>query len=310
MLHLLLVLSAFASDAHWDEVAASAGMERAEVERLCAGLNKQQSVLDRMATPWEKKPWHSYAKIFLTDKRRADGLAFWSENEPALARAEAEYGVPAEIIVSIIGVETSYGANMGRDGVAEALYTLGFFHERRGPFFRKELGNYLRLATDEGWDLRGRVGSYAGAMGLGQFMPSSYRTWAVDGDGDGKKDLFDNREDAIASVANYFVAHGWRRGQPVMLDAAVTGSAADLHTRELKPTQSWQELAAAGVSVSGDAPDGATLARLYRFRTADGAEYRVGLHNFYVITRYNHSRLYARAVFDLATQLAEGRASR
>lgn len=309
MLPLLLASLAFAapSDAHWAEVAAAADMPVAEVQELAASASKQDSILERMARPWEARPWHKYHPILLTEERLQQGLAFWEAHDALLTEAEATYGVPAEVIVAILGVETRYGQVMGSDAVLDALYTLGFYHSRRGSYFRKELGHFLRLAHEQGWMVTEPKGSYAGAMGMGQFMPSSYRQYAVDGDGDGRRDLFGSPADAIASVANYFVKHGWRRGEGVLFPATVDAEkAAGLVSKELKPSATWADLQAAGVHVSA-ALRPEDPARLYAFDTETGPEYRVGLTNFYVITRYNHSALYARAVYELSDQLRTAR---
>lgn len=313
MIAVLLTLAALAADlpdeVAWQEVAEAAGMDTAQVRALAAPAKKQDSVLKRMATPWEAKPWHAYHPIFLTDERLRKGVAYWEAHAETLQAAEAAYGVPAEVIVAILGVETRYGEVMGDDRVLDALYTLGFHHERRGAYFRKELGHFLRLSTDEGWSPEQPKGSYAGAMGTGQFMPSSYRTWAVDGDGDGTRDLFASQPDAIHSVANYLKRHGWQADQPVLLPATVTAErAAPFLARELKPTHTWRELSGQ-VEVPAALEAGAAV-RLYDFDTADGPEYRVGLQNFYAITRYNHSKLYARVVFELAEQLRTARKPR
>lgn len=304
MLTLLFALSALADP--WDDVAEKAGMPVAEVRALVEPVaTRQQSVLDRMATPWEAKPWHAYFPLFLTDERLEKGLAFWQAHEAVLARVSEQTGVPAEYVVAIIGVETKYGERMGNDRVIDALYTLGFFHETRGRFFRRELGHFVRLATDEGWALGDPMGSYAGAMGYGQFIPSSYRHYAVDGDADGHRDLFANPDDAVASVAHYLAEHGWMRGEPVLLEATVT-TPEGLLGKELELTATWAELRGRGVGVVSPPPDTAK-ARVYDFDLEGGVEYRVGLTNFYVITRYNHSKLYARVVHELAMRLRASR---
>ncbi len=306
MIALLFTLLCFAQDP-WDDVAGKAGMSVEECKALMDGVEKDQSILDRMARPWEAQPWYKYRTIFLNEERIEGGLEFWAANEATLTAQSEKTGVPIEIIVAIMGVETKWGRVMGNDHVTRALFTIGFYHPRRGTFFRKELGHYLRLATDEGWDLHATKGSYAGAMGLGQFIPSSYREYAVDGDGDGKRDLFENSDDAIASIANYFVEFGWVRGGGILMDAK--GSDADLAKLaegELKPSRTWATLEGAGVSTGAPpAPDSA--AGVYAFEVEGGQDYQVGLTNFYVVTRYNHSKLYARAVVDLAQQIRERR---
>jgi membrane-bound lytic murein transglycosylase B len=301
----LVWLAAFAVAGDWDEVAAAAGMSVAEAQRLASGAQMQQSVLDRMSKPWEAKPWHQYAPIFLNEARIEAGVAFWAANTPALEAATARTGVPPEIILAIIGVETKFGQVMGADRVLDSLFTLGFHHPKRGPYFRKELGNYLRLCVDEGWEPGSKVGSYAGAMGYGQFMPSSYRNYAVDGDADGKRDLFGSPADAIASVANYFAGHGWKAGELVLLPATVGGDVGPFLSKDLKPSHTWGQLTT--VAATPTPPPAGAPARLFVFETEQGPEYRIGLHNFYVITRYNHSAMYARAVHDLAAGIRQAR---
>lgn len=303
------LLLALAAADPWDEVAATAEMDVAKVRELLAGVEVDPTVLERMAKPAEGKPWHQYAPIFADDARYQAGLAFWGSRQLTLAAAEARTGVPASIIVAILGVETRYGTVMGNDAVVRSLFTLGFHHEKRGEFFRSELGHYLRLATDEGWELGSRNGSYAGAMGMGQFMPSSYRNYAVDGDEDGKRDLFTNAADAIHSVANYFLVHGWLSGEPALLpvkgDPAVVAS---LVTPGIELDKTWSELAGRGLSVT-PAPSSDAKAKVLAYELANGPEYRVALQNFWVITRYNRSPLYARAVVELAARLEAGRAT-
>jgi membrane-bound lytic murein transglycosylase B len=298
----LLLATALAADP-WADVATTADMSIGEVQALMAGIEKDQTILDRMSKPWEAKPWFQYGPIFLNDPRVAGGAAFWKTHADQLAKVESETGVPAQVIVAILGVETKYGVIQGNDPVTQALYTLGFHHPRRGEFFRKELGFYLGLATTEGWDLHGQTGSYAGAMGMGQFIPSSYVRYAVDGDGDGRRDLFANPDDAIASVGNYFKVHGWTADHRVLLP--VTGPAqalaGQLH-KGLQLDQSWSDLAALGIQ-SQTPIDSAEAVRIFAFETENGTEYFAALRNFYVITRYNHSALYARAVYDLSERI-------
>jgi len=281
------------------EVARAAELPVAEVSALLEPLEPDQSVLDRLATPWEKKPWHQYRDLFLTEERIAKGRAFLAEHEATLSRAEETYGIPKEYVLAILGVETRFGERMGDDVILTSLYTLGFHHERRGRFFRKELGHYLKLGRQQAWDLAERKGSYAGAMGMGQFMPSSYLKYAVDFDEDGAIDLFESPADAIGSIARYFALHGWLRGEPVLLDASLAPDATAKARRGLSLDSTVGALQGAGVTIDG-APDPAAKARLFAFEVPDGTEYRVGLRNYYVITRYNRSTLYARAVVELA----------
>ncbi|MEM6930796.1 MAG: lytic murein transglycosylase, partial [Myxococcota bacterium] len=203
------------------------------------------------------------------------------------------------VVLAILGVETRYGERMGEDVIARALLTLGFHHERRGAFFRKELGQYLKLAKREAWTLAERKGSYAGAMGMGQFMPSSYLDYAVDFDEDGKTDLFGSPADAIASVARYLALHGWLKSEPILLPATLSKTAAAKVRKGLRLDSTVGALQRTGVTIEGE-PDPHARAKLFVFETAEGVEHRVGLPNFYVITRYNRSTLYARAVTELA----------
>lgn len=262
------------------------------------------SIIAAITRPAEGKPWYQYRPIFVTEARIEGGLEFWAAHENDLLRAQQTYGVPAEIIVAIIGVETRYGGNTGSYPVLDALATLAFDYPARASFFRGELENYLLLTREENIDPLSLKGSYAGAMGFPQFIPSSYREYAVDFDGDGRRDLVNNVTDAIGSVANYFSAHGWQPGQvvavPVQVDANTDYS--ELLNGGLKPQFSLQELKQKNVSITAELPD-TELAALLEFEDESGVEYWVGLQNFYVITRYNHSPLYAMAVYQLSQEL-------
>ncbi|MBW3551259.1 MAG: lytic murein transglycosylase B [Proteobacteria bacterium] len=234
----------------------------------------------------------------------------------ALAKVEAETGVPAEIIVSIIGVETSYGGNTGSYPVVDALYTLAFAYPRTGEaakadrenrreaFFRGELAQLFALGQEQDLDITTLKGSYAGAMGWGQFMPSSYREFAVDGDDDGRIDLFGSTDDVFASIANYFVKKGgWVRGGPVVVRAQRDPDAQDLEPEGLEPDMRLAELGALGYRPATPvAPD--QTAVLLNLDGVDGMEHWLGFRNFYAITRYNISKLYAMAVYQLAEAIA------
>ncbi len=264
----------------------------------------QQRILDAIARPAEGKPWYQYRPIFLTDKRIRQGVAFYREHAATLARAEREYGVPAEVITAIIGVETFYGRHAGHYRVIDALATLGFNYPKRGAFFRKELRHFLLLTREQGFRPQDLIGSYAGAMGMPQFMPSSFRTYAVDFDGDGVTDIWQNPSDAIGSVAHYLARHGWRAGGEIAI--RVSQPPADEQrflTQELKPSLPLQDLREAGLR-SGEKVTGNPLVTLLSLQQEQGREYWLGLHNFYVITRYNHSPLYAMAVYQLAQSIA------
>ncbi|MBN7798538.1 lytic murein transglycosylase B [Parahaliea mediterranea] len=291
-----------------EELVTEQGFDRGNLEAVFANAERQESILEAIARPAEKtKPWHEYRQIFLTEKREREGREFFAAHRETLARAEAETGVPAEIIVAIIGVETFYGRITGSYRVIDALSTLAFDYPRRSAFFTKELKNYLLLTRDQGLDPLAMKGSYAGAMGYGQFMPSSYRSYAVDFDGDGFTDIWNNPEDAIGSVANYFKRHGWRPGEQVVTAATLGGEVPDdWFNSGLKPARAAGEYLEAGLQPAM-ALDPAVAVTAMKFDGDEGFEYWLGLHNFYVITRYNHSAMYAMSVYQLSQRLAGGR---
>jgi membrane-bound lytic murein transglycosylase B len=255
-----------------------------------------------MTRPAEGKPWRDYRPIFLTDKRIAQGRVFLAQNRADLERIQKETGVPPEYVTAIIGVETFYGANTGNYRVLDALYTLGFFYPKREEFFRGELAHLFSLAREEKLDLNTLRGSYAGAMGWGQFIPSSYRNFAVDGNGDGRRDLVASPRDAMASVANYFNKHGWMAGQPVVARAQAQPGAAPFVPENFEPKFTLDELAAKGYRPVDPVP--ALPATLVTLEGADGTEHWIAFKNFWVITRYNRSPLYAMAVHQLAQAIA------
>jgi membrane-bound lytic murein transglycosylase B len=265
-----------------------------------------QKILDAISRPAEKtKPWYEYRTIFITKERIDAGVKFWSEHESRLARISAETGVPEEIITAIIGVETYYGRIRGNYRVLDALTTLGFDYPPRGKFFRSELEQLFLLAREESLDLSTLTGSYAGAMGPPQFIPSSYRRYAVDGDGDGIRDLLNNWDDILASVANYFVANGWRPNQPV----AAVGTTDDeiiipKSKNKFKPDETVATLENRGLVFDPEL-NASTPAKLISLEGENGPEYWAGFHNFYVITRYNRSAMYALAVYQLAAALEQ-----
>jgi len=293
-----------------DELVEEEGFERAELLALFGQVEAKQSIIDAMSRPAEKsKPWYEYREIFITEKREREGVEFYIEHKEAFQRAEQELGVPADIILAILGVETYYGRITGSYRVMDALSTLAFDYPKRSAFFTKELKHYLILSREQGHDPLEMKGSYAGAMGFGQFMPSSYRAYAIDFDGDGKIDIWNNPVDAIGSVANYFKEHGWNTGELVVLSAAAGDSVSgEVFNKTLKPNKSLQDFADLGVSVmhEPESPLGpGTMATAIKFETHDAYEYWLGLHNFYVITRYNHSAMYAMSVYQLSQLLAE-----
>ncbi len=288
-----------------DELVAEEGFEQAQLQAIINQAERKQSILDAISRPAEKtKPWYEYRKIFVTDQRIKEGREFIDAHRDTLARAEAETGVPAEIIVAIIGVETYYGRITGKYRVIDALTTLAFDYPKRSPFFTSELKNYLLLTREQGVDPLSFNGSYAGAMGYGQFMPSSYRAYAVDFDGDGLKDIWNNPVDAIGSVANYFKAHGWRAGEPIASRAKLIDDMPDDWFNDgLKPHRIVAEYIAAGLLPEAELKPAAEATAM-KFEGEAGDEYWIGLYNFYVITRYNHSAMYALSVYQISQQLA------
>lgn len=265
----------------------------------------QQAILDAIAKPAEAKPWFQYREIFMTEARIAGGVQFWRENESVLQSIEQQYGVPAEILIAIIGVETRYGANIGKYRVIDALSTLGFAYPPRSEFFLQELESFLLLSRDEAIDPLQPVGSYAGAMGLPQFMPSSFRGYAVDFDHDGKRDIWKNSADALAAIANYFVHNHWQSGAPIAFPVqALNQNYKQVLSKGVKPDTTIANLRPflSGIPTQ---LDNSEPVKLLGFQQAVDEELWIGLHNFYVITRYNHSPLYAMAVYQLSQAIAE-----
>jgi len=280
-----------------DRMATKHDFERGDLAHTLSRAQRQQWIVDLVNKTSPSGPTKPSGAKFLTETNIANGAAFWARNEATLRRAEAQYGVPPEAVVGILGVETRWGGYMGKTRVMDALTTLAFDFPRRSAYFTDELESFLVMTRDEGMDPFRPVGSYAGAMGLGQFMPSSFQKFAVDFDGDGRRNLWDT-EDAIGSVANYFAAHGWRRGEPVAIRASSQGGEATLLKAGFDTRYSPATLQAKGISPAGQVPAVGEVS-LLRLDGADGYEYWLGLPNFYVITRYNHSTHYAMAVYQL-----------
>ncbi len=310
-LALLLALAAPARAAHPGQeafaqaAAAEFGLDAGEVLRWLGQAQYRQEIIDLITRPAEARPWHSYRPIFLTERRIAEGAAFLGRHRELLSRMEDRFGVPSELIVAILGVETSYGANLGRHRVLDALVTLGFYHPPRQTFFTRELKHLFALAAEQGLDLGELRGSYAGAMGMGQFMPSSYRSYAVDGDGDGRIDLWTSMPDVFASVANYLARHGWQRGEPVAVPAERLPEARDPGPVLLEANRRVKDLAALGFRSGILSDDDPRPVNLVRLDAEHGPEYWIAFPNFYVITRYNRSALYAMAVHQLAQAILE-----
>lgn len=273
------------------------GFEQGKLEALLKSAETKQPILDAISRPAERVvPWHEYRDRFLTEKRINQGADFW------LAHGEKLKQIPdpqlADVVVGILGVETSYGRITGRYKVLDALVTLGFDYPPRGPFFLGELQEFLLLSREEKVDPASVLGSYAGAMGAAQFISSSYRKWAVDGDGDGHRDLWHSWDDVVGSVANYLEEHGWIDGQQVVVTATLNDPDMSRFDVKLALNETVQSLRDKGVKFETELPPDAP-AMLVVGQGKDGPLYRVGFNNFYVITRYNRSPMYAMAVHDL-----------
>lgn len=273
------------------------------ITTMLAKAEKRQSILDAISRPAEGKDWYEYRPIFIQQKRIKQGVDFLNQHKELLEKAEKQYQVPAEVITAIIGVETFYGRIQGSYPVLDAISTLAFHYPKRGKFFAGELAEYFVLAREQGWTLEEPKGSYAGAMGMGQFIPTSYRHYAVDFDGDGKINLFDNTADAIGSVANYFSVHGWKLGEPVaeFVDAE-QAMAKQFENTKLKPQFTIAQMKKAGLDYQGKAGD-QDIAGIYHYKQQNRYDYWIGFHNFYVITRYNRSPMYAMAVYQLSQEI-------
>jgi len=288
------------------DLARDTDLSAADVLATLAKAHYQQSIIDAISRPAESKTWREYRPIFLTTLRIEGGAAFYRLNETLLKRVERETGVPATLVTAIIGVETAYGRISGRYKVLDALTTLAFYYPPRADFFRSELRQlFLLHGSNFPTPIENLMGSYAGAMGWGQFMPSSVAKFARDEDGDGVIDLWNSVPDIVASVANYFVGNGWQTGGPVAVRAKVSANARAVTPENLKPAYSLQQLAEWGyvpttkVNVGSD-----TLATLVKLEGEDGPEVWIAFQNFYAISRYNRSPLYSLAVYQLSEEIA------
>ena len=282
-----------------DNMVARHQFNRTELEKVFVRAQHQPSVIESISRPATLKPWPEYRASFVNPERIKFGLEFWRKHRQTLHNAEQKYGVPQEIILAVIGVETVYGRDAGKYRVLDALTTLAFDYPRRADFFRSELENYLLLARDEQYDLLDMRGSYAGAMGIPQFMPSSHRKYAVDFNGNHKIDLLNEPVDAIGSVANYLQSYGWIKDKPIAVLSRAVGKVGAVDAATLQTLAAW--------SVSGVTPDMSISqeesARLADFTVEKGKEYWLVFNNFDVITRYNNSDFYAMSVFQLAEAL-------
>jgi membrane-bound lytic murein transglycosylase B len=288
------------------------GFAAAELERLFAQARVQPSVLAAIAPqPPGTRSWRAYRANFVNPRRIEGGVQFWRAHAGALERAEREFGVPAEIVVAIIGVETEYGRNVGGYRVLDALATLAFDYPRRAEYFRWELEQYLLLARESRLDARSTRGSFAGAIGIAQFMPGSIRRYAVDFDGDGRIDLRGSAADAIGSVASFLRAHGWVSGAPVALPARADGAGARAFADgSVTPAHHPDVLREAGVEFADALPPDAPVVLIELETPGEPAVHLVGLQNFYALTRYNRSSFYAAAVLGLAEAINAARPAR
>ncbi len=290
-----------------DEMVEKHDFDREALRDVLGQAQIKASIIRKISTPAERTlTWGEYRKIFMTRDRISAGTTFWRDNREMLERISKESGVSVEMIVGIIGVETYYGRITGKDRVIDALATLAFDYPPRSEFFRKELTEFLMLAREEEIDATLPTGSYAGAMGRPQFMPSSFRAYAVDATGDGKRDIWNNWADVAGSVANYFVEHGWRTGDEVTAQATLGSSwngPAPKPRNTLKASETVESLSRKGVLFATEL--GAdSRAQLLTYEGGDGVEHWVGFHNFFVITKYNRSVMYALAAHQLGQEIA------
>lgn len=282
------------------DMVAEYEYDAGELSEVLGQVQLSEKVIAAITRPAEAMPWHRYRSIFMKPGRIKGGVEFWRRHLTELERAKELYGVPVEIMVAIIGVETKYGRIKGGFKVINSLSTLAFDYPKRSRFFTSELKHYLLLAREQSLDPHTLKGSYAGAMGIPQFIPSSYRAYAVDFDEDGLIDIWDNPADAIGSVGNYFKLHGWLEGADIITHAGIPDSdISGLLTKGLEPKLSMADMTARGVTAE-DEIEPAEKVKLLQLENQDGYEYWLALRNFYVITRYNHSALYAMAVYQLA----------
>jgi membrane-bound lytic murein transglycosylase B len=281
--------------------------EDSALRRIFAQLKSNEGVIKAINAPATAKPWYEFRNLFITPLRTEGGVTFWNENAEQLKRARDIYGVPEEIIVAIIGVESIYGKRTGSFRVIDSLYTLGFETPDRAPYFRSEMEQFLLLARENKFDPLAVKGSFAGAIGMPQFMPTSYRRFAVDFDRDGTIDLWDNIPDIIGSVANYLHSFGWIDGQPVAVPARLSGKAyQDIVEKGFKPHLTLAQMLTKGVEPTETMPDD-LVAGLFSLDGEQGPEFWLAMNNFYVITRYNRSKNYAMAVYQLAQAIVRDR---
>jgi membrane-bound lytic murein transglycosylase B len=292
-------------DAFIDSMVSEHDYDRGTLENILGQAEFKESIIEQISKPAEKTlTWADYRPIFMTAERIQAGAEFWREHRTALERVSNETGVPIEIMVGIIGVETYYGRITGGHRVLDALTTLAFYYPPREKFFRRELEEFLLLVREEDMQATDAFGSYAGAMGRPQFMPSSYRAYAVDSTGDSKRDIWNNWTDVAGSIANYFIAHKWRTGEEVTAQATLSDVFQGPPPKnQLSADETVISLSKSGV-VFSTSQENDSAAQLITYEGAAGTEYWVGFHNFFVITRYNRSVMYALAVHQLGQEIA------
>ena len=289
------------------EMAKEYKFDPESLTALFKQVHVHQSIIDAISRPAEAKPWYEYRQIFVNRERVRGGVLFWNENKDIIAKVAETYQVAPEILVAIVGVETRYGTHTGNYPVIDSLSTLAFAYPPRASFFRGELKQYLLMTREEGLDPLQQKGSYAGAMGMPQFISSSFRHYAIDFDKDGKRDLWQNTADAIGSIANYFKKHGWLYNQPIANKVTVSGlKYREMISESLKPSFTAEQMRLAGVTLDGSVPDD-MKGCLIELDSGHGPEYWAVWQNFYVISRYNHSALYAMAVHQLGDEILKSR---
>ena len=280
------------------------GYPREELEAVLSSSKIDEQIIELMDRPYESLPWHRYRDLFIKESRIVRGVQFWQENRAILAAVEKEFGVPQAIMVALLGVETHYGTRLGNRRVLDSLVTLSADYPRRSKFFTNELRTFLNTSRRENIAANSVLGSYAGAIGIPQFMPSSYEAYSVDFNGNGRRDLVNEMEDAIGSVGNYLKEHGWTRGETIFAPVTedLPDAARDLVSKRSKLQHRTGDLADAGVVF--DARGGSDKAALFSLEQKSGKDHVVGYRNFYALTRYNTSINYAMAVTELSMQIA------
>jgi len=291
-----------------DRMVAEHGFDRAELTATLASAEINRDVLQAISRPAERVvPWYEYRKIFLTPTRIDAGVQFWRDNAALIEATARERKVEPELLLAIVGIESLFGQRMGRYRVLDSLSTLAFAYPPRARFFGSELEAFLLVSREEGAQVLDALGSYAGAMGAGQFIPSSFRAYAVDADADGRRDLWGDWADILASVANYFQSHGWQSGEPIAAPAMRRADASGAEPKEsLELNETVGSLTSLGYVFTTELPAESKALVFALEHDEDSPEYWVGFHNFYVITRYNRSVKYALAAYQLSMAIREG----